>query len=150
MAKLNVDIVTGERLMLSETDVDMVIAPGASGQLGVLPQHAPLVTLLDAGELRLKKGNTERSIIVFGGFMEVTPEKVIVLADTAEHAEEIDVARAEAARQRAESTISARGETIEIEHALSDLRRANLRLQVGKRRGTGVTRQAPRMGSGSE
>lgn len=150
MAKLNVDIVTGERVLLSESDVDMVIAPGAAGQLGVLPHHAPLVTLLDAGELRLKKGNTERSIVVFGGFMEVTPEKVIVLADTAEHAEEIDVARAEAARQRAEAAISSRGETVEIEHALSALRRANLRLQVGKRRGTGVTSQVPRMGSGAE
>ena len=148
MPKLNVEIVTGERIVLSETDVDMVVAPGAAGQLGVLPQHAPLITLLDAGELRIKKGNTEQSLLVFGGFMEVTPEKVIILADTAERAEEIDVARAEDARQRAEASISNRGETVEIETALSAMRRANLRLQVGKRRGTGVTSGVPRMGSG--
>ncbi|MFM9105257.1 MAG: F0F1 ATP synthase subunit epsilon [Chloroflexota bacterium] len=148
MAKLNVEIVTGERLLLSETDVDMVIAPGAAGQLGVLPHHAPLVTLLDEGELRLKKGTGERSIVIHGGFMEVTPEKVIVLADSAEHADESDLARAEEARRRAEAAIRDRGETVELEHALSALRRANLRLQVAKRRGTGVTSQPPRMGSG--
>jgi F-type H+-transporting ATPase subunit epsilon len=150
MPKLNVEIVTGERIVFSETDVDMVVAPGAAGQLGVLPHHAPLVTLLDAGELRIKKGNSEQSLVVFGGFMEVTPEKVIVLADSAERADEIDVSRAEEARRRAEQSIVDQGETVEIEQALSALRRANLRLNVGKRRGTGVTSGVPRMGSGGD
>ena len=148
MAKLSVEIVTGERIVFSEQDVDMVVAPGADGQLGILPQHAPLITLLDAGELRVKKGNSEQSLIVFGGFMEVTPDKVIVLADTAERLDELDLARAEEARRRAEQAVAERGETVELEDALGALRRANLRLRVGQRRGTGVTSHAPRMGGG--
>ena len=73
MAKLDVEIVTGERVVLSETDVDMVVAPGSDGALGILPQHAPLISTLAAGELRVKKGNREQAIVVFGGFIEVTP-----------------------------------------------------------------------------
>ncbi|HQY30866.1 MAG TPA: ATP synthase F1 subunit epsilon, partial [Thermomicrobiales bacterium] len=115
-------------------DVDMVIAPGGDGALGILPHHAPLISTLAAGELRVVKGSKEESIIVFGGFIEVTPEKVIVLADTAERIEEIDVERAEAARHRAEEAVRQQGDTVEIEQALSALRRANLRLSVGKRR----------------
>ncbi len=133
MAKLDVEIVTGERVVLSETDVDMVVAPGSDGTLGILPQHAPLISTLAAGELRVKKGGREESIIVFGGFIEVTPHKVIILADTAERIEEIDVSRAEEARRRAEEAIRNRGEAVEIEEALAALRRANLRLNVGRR-----------------
>jgi F-type H+-transporting ATPase subunit epsilon len=145
MPKLSVEIVTGERVVFTEEDVDMVVAPGSDGTLGILPRHAPLVTTLAAGELRVKKGGREQSILVFGGFMEVTPTKVIVLADTAERAEEIDVARAEASRQRAESSIANRQSTIELEHAAAALRRANLRLRIGQRRGA---RRAPTMGEG--
>jgi F-type H+-transporting ATPase subunit epsilon len=134
MAKLTVEIVTGERVVLSETDVDMVVAPGGDGTLGILPNHAPLISTLAAGELRVKKGSREQSIVVFGGFIEVTPEKVIVLADSAERSEEIDVERAEQARRRAEEAIKNRGETVEIDQALSALRRANMRLNVGRRR----------------
>ena len=134
MAKLDVEIVTGERVVLSETDVDMVVAPGSDGTLGILPQHAPLISTLAAGELRVKKGGREESIVVFGGFIEVTPHKVIILADTAERIEEIDVSRAEEARSRAEEAIRNRGEAVEMEDALAALRRANLRLNVGRRR----------------
>lgn len=134
MAKLSVEIVTGERIVFTETDVDMVVAPGTDGSLGILPQHAPLITTLTAGELRVKKGSIEQSIIVFGGFMEVTGNKVIVLADTAERADEVDLQRAEASRDRAESAIASKGETVDLEHAASALRRANLRLSVGTRR----------------
>jgi F-type H+-transporting ATPase subunit epsilon len=133
MAKLDVEIVTGERVVLSETDVDMVVAPGSDGSLGILPQHAPLISTLAAGELRVKKGGREQSIVVFGGFIEVTPHKVIILADTAERIEDIDVGRAEEARRRAEDAIRNRGEAVEIEDALAALRRANLRLNVGRR-----------------
>jgi len=147
MAKLNVEIVTGERVVFSEQDVDMVVAPGADGTLGILPMHAPLITLLDTGELRIKKGAAEQSILVFGGFMEVTPDKVIVLADTAERAEEIDVARAEAARQRAEVSVANRQETVDLAASAAELRRANLRLKVGQRRGG---RRPPAMGGGAE
>ena len=133
MAKLDVEIVTGERVVLSETDVDMVVAPGSDGSLGILPQHAPLISTLAAGELRVKKGGREQSIVVFGGFIEVTPHKVIILADSAERIDEIDVNRAEEARRRAEEAIRNRGEAVEIEEALAALRRANLRLNVGRR-----------------
>ena len=134
MAKLEVEIVTGESVILTESDVDMVVAPGGDGALGILPGHAPLISTLAAGELRVKKGNREDSIVVFGGFIEVTPEKVIVLADTAEHTQEVDLERAEEARRRAEETLRNRGDVVEMEQALAALRRANLRLNVGRRR----------------
>mgnify|MGYP000851079969 FL=1 len=138
MAKLTVEVVTGERVVLSETDVDMVVAPGGDGALGILPQHAPLISTLAHGELRVVKNGREQSIVVFGGFIEVTPEKVIILADTAERVEELDVARAEEARKRAEEAIRNRGEAVEIDESLAALRRANLRLNVGRRRRSGI------------
>ncbi len=136
MATMQVEIVTGERVVFSEDGVDMVVAPGTDGTLGILPHHAPLITTLAGGELRVKKGAAEQSILVFGGFMEVTGDKVIVLADTAERAEEIDIARAEAARSSAESSIANRQSSIDLESAAASLRRANLRLKVGQRRGS--------------
>lgn len=145
MAKLHVEIVTGERVILTEDDVDMVVAPGADGTLGILPRHAPLISILDAGELRIKKDGREESIIVFGGFIEVTPDKVIVLADTAERAEEIDLQRAENARRAAETSIANRQSTIDLEQAAVALRRANLRLRIGQRRGS---RRGPGVGDG--
>lgn len=105
MATIRLDVVTAERLVLSE-DVDIVIAPGIEGQLGVLPHHAPLMTLLDAGELIARKGQEEISLAVAGGFLEVGKDRVIVLADIAERAEEINVEEAEAARKRAEAALT--------------------------------------------
>jgi F-type H+-transporting ATPase subunit epsilon len=142
MAKLEVEIVTGERVVLSETDVDMVVAPGADGVLGILPKHAPLISTLAQGELRVKKGGREQSIVVFGGFIEVTPTKVTILADSAERTEDVDLERAEAARRRAEEAIKQRGDTVEMSEALTALRRANLRLNVGRRH-----RRSPATGS---
>ncbi len=134
--KLEVEIVTGERVVFTETDVDMVIAPGGAGTLGILPQHAPLITTLTLGELRIKKGGAEQSILVYGGFMEVADDKVLVLADSAERAEEVDVERAETARRRAEESIAGRQTTMDLEEAQASLRRANLRLRIGQRRGS--------------
>ena len=147
MAKLQVEIVTGERVVFTEDDVDMVVAPGIDGTLGILPRHAPLITVLSSGELRIKKGGREESLIVFGGFMEVTPEKVIVLADTAERAEEIDLAQAEEARRRAEGSIANRQSQIDLEEAEAALRRATLRLRIGQRRGS---RRGPGAGTANE
>jgi F-type H+-transporting ATPase subunit epsilon len=147
MAKLTVEIVTGERVVYTEDDVDMVIAPGSDGTLGILPRHAPLITTLAHGELRVKKGNSEQSLVVFGGFMEVTGEKVIVLADTAERAEEIDLARAEASRSRAEDSIRNRGSGADLAEAELSLRRAAVRLQVGQRRRRG---RGPGLGTGAD
>ena len=132
--KLDVEIVTGERVVFREDDVDMVVAPGGAGMLGILPQHAPLITTLALGELRIKKGSEEQSILVYGGFMEVADDKVLILADSAERAEEVDVERAEAARHRAETSIANRQSTIDLEEAQASLRRANLRLRVGQKR----------------
>jgi F-type H+-transporting ATPase subunit epsilon len=143
--KLNIEIVTGERVVFKEDGADMVIAPGAAGTLGILPEHAPLITTLALGELRIKKGSIEESVLVYGGFMEVADNKVLVLADSAERAEEVDLARAEEARRRAESSISGRQSAIDLEEAQASLRRANLRLRVGQRRGG---RRGPRAGGG--
>ena len=147
MAKLSIEVVTGERVVYTDSDVDMVVAPGSDGTLGILPQHAPLITTLAAGELRIKKGGGEQSLIVFGGFMEVTPNRVVVLADTAERTEEINLARAEASRSRAEAAIANRGQLERLEDAEQALRRASLRLQVGQRRRTGGARP-PGLGGG--
>ncbi len=146
MAKLSVEIVTGERVVYTENDVDMVVAPGVDGSLGILPRHAPLITLLANGELRIKKGGQEQSIVVFGGYLEVTPEKVIVLADSAERAEEIDVNRAQASRQRAEELKARRESGVDLAEADLALRRASVRLRVGQRRSV---RRGPGMPSGS-
>jgi F-type H+-transporting ATPase subunit epsilon len=132
--KLDIEIVTGERVVFTDTGVDMVVAPGGAGTLGILPEHAPLITTLSAGELRIKKGNEEQSILVYGGFMEVGNNRVLVLADSAERAEELDLAKAEEARRRAESSIAGRQETIDLAAAQADLRQANLRLRVGQKR----------------
>jgi F-type H+-transporting ATPase subunit epsilon len=145
MAKLNVEIVTGERVVYTEEDVDMVVAPGVDGVLGILPRHAPLITLLSSGELRIKKGGQEQSLVVFGGFLEVTPDKVTVLADTAERAEEIDVAQAEAARQRAEEAKARRASGEDLAAAEQALRRAAVRLRVSQRR---TSRRGPVMPTG--
>ena len=134
--KLDVEIVTGERVVFQEHDVDMVVAPGAGGTLGILPQHAPLITTLSFGELRIKKGSEEQSILVYGGFMEVGDDRVLILADSAERAEEVDVERAEAARRSAEESIAGRQSTMDLEEAQATLRRSNLRLRVGQRRGS--------------
>src|SRR4030042_724434 len=108
MPKLKLDIVPAERVVYSE-EVDAVIAPGVEGQLGILPHHAPLMTTLQAGELRVKRGGGEDSLAISGGFLGVGPDRVIVLADSAERAEEIDVARAEAAKRRAEERLAKSG-----------------------------------------
>jgi len=102
MSTIHLNIITAERIVLSE-DVEIVVAPGTMGELGVLPRHAPLLTGLMPGELRYRKNGEEVGMCITGGFMEVLPHRVTILADAAERAEEIDVARAEAARQRAEA-----------------------------------------------
>ena len=133
MAKLSMELVTGERVVYQADDVDMIVAPGSEGTLGILPNHAALISLLDAGELRVKKGGSEESLIVFGGFIEVLDNRVIILADTAERAEEIDLERASDARERAEHSLRDRAELQSIAEADAALRRAALRLKVGER-----------------
>lgn len=134
MPKMQLDIVTAERLLVSE-QVDYVSAPGIDGVLGILPRHAPLLTALAQGSLRYKKDGEEHEFAIGGGFMEVRPDHVTVLADSAEHAEEIDERRAEEARQRAEKLLKEKPrsdpDAVRLEQAL---RRAEVRLKVARRK----------------
>ncbi|GBD15723.1 ATP synthase epsilon chain [bacterium HR26] len=144
MAKLKVEVITGERVVYQADDVDMVVAPGAEGALGILPRHAPLISLLSMGEMRIRKGNDEQALAVFGGFIEVANNVVRVLADTAERAEEIDLARAEEARQRAQARLQGRATEIDRARAEAAFRRSLVRLQVARKR-----RARQGMGSGA-
>jgi F-type H+-transporting ATPase subunit epsilon len=112
----------------------MVVAPSVDGEVGILPHHAPLLTLLQIGELRVTKGSDEQSIVIAGGFLEVLNNKVTVLADVAERAEEIDAAAAEDARRRAQDALANRGATADLASAEAAMRLASLRLRVGQRR----------------
>jgi F-type H+-transporting ATPase subunit epsilon len=148
---LKLDIVTVERLVYSQ-EVDMVIAPGIEGELGILPRHAPLLTALAYGELRAKRGSEEDSFAIGGGFMEVQPDHVTVLADAAEYAEEIDMERAEAARRRAEERLQAiADENIDYTKAEAALRRSLVRIKVAqaRRRRGGRLAETKRPGVGT-
>jgi len=127
------EIVTAERVIF-EGEVDAVVAPGGEGQLGVLPHHAAVMTTLQAGELRYRVGGEENHYVIHGGFMDVRGDQVVVLADAAEHVDEIDVARAEEAIQRAQERIAARGEDMNLERALASLRRGQIRVSITRRR----------------
>ncbi len=133
MAPVQFEIVTAERQVYADT-ADMVIAPGSEGQLGILPHHAPLVTRLVPGELIVRRGGQEVELVVSGGFLEVRPDKVVVLADTAERIEEIDVARAEEARHRAEERLRERQGTLDVARAELALRRSLVRIRAAQRR----------------
>jgi len=130
---LRLEIVTAERVVYSD-EVDIVVAPGLEGQLGILPHHAPLMTMLQPGELLLRKGGEEVAMAVSGGFLEVMGDRVVVLADSAERAEEIDIARAEEAKRRAEERIRQRTEEVDLARAEAALRRSLVRLRVAERR----------------
>jgi F-type H+-transporting ATPase subunit epsilon len=132
VAGLNLTIVSPERELFSG-EVDIVLAPGVEGQLGILPNHAPLITELAEGELCTRVGDEEYFFAIHGGFMHVLPDRVIVLADVAERAGEIDQARAEAARQRALEMLS---KAPPEERRLTEvaLRRSQVRLRVARRR----------------
>jgi len=132
MSSLKLDIVTAERIVYSE-DVDIVIAPGVEGQLGILPHHAPLMTILQAGELVVRRGGEEDTLAISGGFLEVRPDRVIVLADSAERAEEIDMERAEAAKKRAEQRLMEKTAETDVARIEASLRRAMARLTVAEK-----------------
>jgi F-type H+-transporting ATPase subunit epsilon len=133
MLSLRLDIVTAERVVYSD-DVEAVIAPGVEGQLGILPHHAPLMTTLQAGELLVRRGGNQDSLVITGGFLEVRPDRVIILADAAERAEEIDVARAEAAKKRAEQRlVDKHAPGFDETRCEAALRRAIARLTVAEK-----------------
>jgi len=129
---LRVDIVTAEKVVLSEEGVDRLIVPGIEGELGVLPLHAPLLTTIKPGVLRVVKGEEETTMAITGGFIEVRENRVTILADAAERGEEIDVARVEAARRRAEERLASREATVDIVKAEMALKRALVRLKAAE------------------
>ncbi|MBK8987003.1 MAG: F0F1 ATP synthase subunit epsilon [Chloroflexi bacterium] len=129
------EIVTQERLVFSG-EVDAVNLPGSEGRLGILPNHTPLLTTLSYGEIIVRQGGEEQYFAVGGGFAEVQPTKVIILADSAEHVEEIDIQRALAARQRAEKmmTEGVPDDPERYAQIRASLQRAQIRLNVAQRR----------------
>jgi F-type H+-transporting ATPase subunit epsilon len=138
---LHVRIVTSQDTIFDD-EAEMVIAPGADGQLGILPRHAPLLTTLAVGELRLRQRGVDETLFVAGGFLEVNHDVVTILADDAERASEIDEQRAEAARNRARELLSRRdlggdaaaAAAAELERSVGRLRVAELHRQRGGRR----------------
>jgi F-type H+-transporting ATPase subunit epsilon len=142
VATFRLEIVTAERMIFSD-DVSAVIAWGVEGQLGILPHHAPLMTMLQPGDLMIRKDKEEEYLAISGGFLEVRPDKVIILADACERIDEIDIARAEEAKKRAQETLkTAAPLTIDTATAEAALRRSLARLKVAERK----RRQPPRVG----
>ena len=128
------EIVTPERMAYSDT-VDSVQLPGVEGELGVLPGHAPLVSMLGVGELRIRKGGAEESFAIVGGFLQVRPDKVVVMAETADLASEIDLERAQEARREAERALETGfHEGADLAAARAQLQQALLRIRVAERR----------------
>ena len=132
---LLLEIVTPERLAYSDT-VDSVQLPGSEGELGVLPHHAPLVSMLGVGELRIRKGGQEESFAIAGGFLQVRPDRVVVMAGTADMAREIDLERAQEARREAERALegAVQADAVDLSAARAALQTALLRIRVAERR----------------
>ena len=133
MPKIHLDIVSVERVVVSD-DVDYVSAPAIDGIVGILPRHEPLLTALSFGELRYKKDGQEFAVAIGGGFMEVRPDRVTVLADAADHADEIDEQRAEEARQRAQELLAQKpASDMEAARLEQIIRRSEVQLKVARR-----------------
>ncbi|GAC1473619.1 MAG: F0F1 ATP synthase subunit epsilon [Chloroflexota bacterium] len=134
MATIRLEVVTPERMVL-EDDADIVVARGAEGDLGILHGHEPLITPLEIGELMYRKGSEEKILAVLGGFLEVRPDKVVVLADGAEAADDIDRQQADQERRDAEARLSSAQDDAERGEAQRTLERAQVRLRIAERGG---------------
>ena len=131
---LHLEVITPERTVY-EDDVDMVVAPASEGYVGILPHHVPLFTTLGPGEFKVKKGGVEEILAVFGGFMDVRADRVTVLTDAAEHADEIDATRAQQAREAAQQVLAAGpASAADEQRARAELQRALVRLRVSENR----------------
>ncbi len=131
---LQLEIVTPERQAYSDT-VESVYCPGTEGEFGVLPHHAPMLSMLGVGELRIQKGGEEEFFAIAGGFVQVRPDKVVVMAELADMASEIDLEAAEDARLEAERAIAAGfDEPADLARARASMERALLRIRVAERR----------------
>lgn len=140
---LQLEIVTPERQAYSE-EVDAVFCPGIEGELGVLPHHAPLLSMLGVGELRIRTAGEEEFFAIAGGFVQVRPDKVVVMAELADLSSEIDLEAAEEARNEAERAIQQGfDEPADLARARASMERALLRIRVGERRHREGRRQRP-------
>ena len=133
MVTMRLEIITAEQRVYAE-EVEILVAPGIDGELGILPHHAPLMTALQPGEIMIRKDGQETYLAVTGGFLEVMGNQVTILADAAEHSEEIDEERARLAMQQAQERLSSRTADLDLEQATASLRRAETRLRVARRR----------------
>ena len=133
MQGMLLEIITAESQVFGD-DVDLLVAPGIDGELGILPHHAPLMTMLQPGEILIRKEGTDTYMAVTGGFMEVIGNKVTILADACERSEEIDESRAQQAVERAQQRVASQKSDLEMERALGAMRRAQVRLNVVRRR----------------
>ena len=143
MPDLDLKIVTAEGEMFSGR-VDSVTAPGDLGEFTVLPSHVRIISSLSAGELRFKHNDENQSLAISGGFLEVKNDVVIVLADTAERDDEIDIERAEIAIQEARERLVKTSSDVDLERAIQSMRRAQVRLRVGKKRRSGTVSLPPK------
>lgn len=126
---LQLEIITPEKVAVHQ-DIDSLVAPGVEGSFGVLPGHTPFLALLGIGKLTYRSGKKEKRMAVNSGFAEILPHKVIILTNSAEHAEEIDRERAQAACDRAEKRLHTRSEDIDFERVRIALARAINRLKL--------------------
>lgn len=133
MATMRLEIITAERQVYDD-DVELVVAPGMEGQLGILAHHAPLMTALQPGEILIRKDGEDTFLAVTGGFMEVIGNTVTILADACERSEEIDEGRAQEAVDRAKEQQAQQGSGFQLERVAASLRRAEVRLNVARRR----------------
>lgn len=131
--KILLEVVTPEKTVLSEM-VDIVVAPGEEGEFGVLPNHIPFLTKLKVGELRFRVGTNTRFVAIMGGFAEVLPDHVTILATAAEEATQIDVIRAKAARERAERRLKEAKDRFEFTRAQAALQRSLARLRIAEKK----------------
>ncbi len=141
MATMQLEIITAEQQLFGD-EVEMVVAPGIDGQLGILPHHAPLMTVLQPGEILIRKDGEDTYLVVTGGFMEVMGNRVTILADACERSEEIDEARAQVGVERAKERIDHQESDMQLERAVASMRRAQVRLDVVRRSRTRSPRQA--------
>ena len=133
MVTMRLDITTAEGEVLSD-DVELLVAPGMDGELGILPHHAPLMTMLQPGEIVIRREGQDTHLVVTGGFLEVMGNRVTILADACEQSDVIDEQRAQEAMRRAQERLASRPAAMDLERATAALRRAETRLLVARRR----------------
>lgn len=130
---LRLEVVSPDGRIFTD-DVESVVVPGIEGELGILPQHTPLVTALGTGELRIRRAGTVQYMLISGGFVEVRPDKVVVMALVAENSEEIDAATAAAARRAAEADLESVHDPVDVARVRAALQTALMRERIATRR----------------